>query len=86
MTTSIPELQLERIPHPIKKRRVLLVDSSRAKREPPNEIMRRIGMEVDCAADISEAPNRWRAERYAPVLMSAENLKISESFRLTNLA
>jgi len=73
MSTSIPELPISRIPLPIKKKRVLLVDSSRAKRELRAEIMRKLGMDVDCAADISEARTWWRADLYNLVLISAEN-------------
>src|SRR5213080_1834491 len=58
---------------PVKKRRVLLVDSSRAKRDLRAEVMRKLGMDVDCAEDISEARTWWRADRYNLVLISAEN-------------
>jgi CheY-like chemotaxis protein len=74
MTTSIPDLRFShRIPPPSKKKRVLLVDSSRAKRELRAEIMRKLGVDVDCAADISEARTWWRADLYNLVLISAEN-------------
>jgi CheY-like chemotaxis protein len=74
MSTPIPDLQLsERRPPPIKKKRVLLVDNSRAKRDLRAEIMRKLGMEVDCAADISEARTWWRADLYNLVLIRAEN-------------
>jgi len=75
MTTSALDLRFaQRIPPPIKKKkRVLLVDSSRAKRDLRAEIMRKLGMEVDCAADISEARTWWRADLYNLVLISAED-------------
>ena len=74
MSTPIPDLRLsERRPSPIKKKRVLLVDNSRAKRDLRAEIMRKLGMEVDCAADISEARTWWRADLYNLVLISAED-------------
>jgi CheY-like chemotaxis protein len=74
MTTSIPNLAFsQRIPPPIKKKRVLLVDSSGAKRDLRAEILRKLGMDVDCAADISEARTWWRADLYNLVLISAEN-------------
>ena len=74
MTASILDLRFtERIPPPVKKRRVLLVDSSRAKRDLRAEIMRKLGMDVDCAEDISEARTWWRADLYNLVLISAEN-------------
>jgi len=61
------------ISSPIKKKRVLLVDSSRAKGELRAEIMRKVGIDVDCASDISEARTWWRADLYDLVLISAEN-------------
>ena len=56
----------------LKKRRVLLVDTCRAQREMRGETMRRLGMEVDCAADISEARGWWRPELYDLVLFHVE--------------
>ena len=49
---------------PAKKKRVLLVDTSRVKRDLRSETMRRLGIEVDCAADVSEARCWWRADLY----------------------
>jgi hypothetical protein len=57
---------------PAKKKRVLLVDSSRAKRDLRSETMRRLGVEVDCAADISEARCWWRPQLYDLVLLHVE--------------
>ena len=54
---------------PPKKKRVLLVDSSRAKRDLRSETMRKLGVEVDCAADISEARCWWRPGLYDLVLI-----------------
>jgi hypothetical protein len=54
---------------PTKKKRVLLVDSSRAQRDLRSETMRRLGVEVDCAADISEARCWWRPQMYDLVLL-----------------
>jgi CheY-like chemotaxis protein len=74
MTTStIPMPVTNRTPVPIKKRRVLLVDMSRAKRDLRSETMRRLGIDVDCAADIGEARGWWRADLYNLVLMNLEN-------------
>lgn len=61
------------IPSPVKKKRVLLVDSSPAKRDLRAEIMRKLGMDVDCAADISEARCWWRADLYDLVLINIGN-------------
>jgi hypothetical protein len=57
---------------PAKKKRVLLVDTCRAQRDVRGETMRRLGMEVDCAADISEARCWWRPELYDLVLFHVE--------------
>jgi hypothetical protein len=53
-----------------KKKRVLLVDSSRATRDLRSETMRRLGAEVDCAADISEARCWWKPDIYNLVLVN----------------
>jgi CheY-like chemotaxis protein len=60
------------IPGGVKKKRVLLVDTSTAKRELRAEVMRKLGMDVDCAADISEARSWWRADLYDLVLINAD--------------
>lgn len=56
-----------------KKKRVLLVDSSRVKRDLRSETMRKLGIEVDCAADISEARCWWRPGLYDLVLIHVLN-------------
>jgi len=58
--------------NPLKKKRVLLVDTSHAKREMRAEVMRKLGMDVDCAADIAEARSWWRAALYDLVLINME--------------
>jgi hypothetical protein len=58
---------------PPKKKRVLLVDTSRTKRDLRSETMRKLGIEVDCAADISEARCWWRADLYDLVLIHMED-------------
>jgi hypothetical protein len=62
----------------VKKKRVLLVDTSQAKRELRAEVMRKRGMNVDCAADIAEARSWWRADLYDLVLIDMEK---GEGFR-----
>jgi CheY-like chemotaxis protein len=57
----------------LKTKRVLLVDASSAKRDLRAESMRKLGMEVDCAADISEARSWWRADLYSLVLIDMES-------------
>jgi CheY-like chemotaxis protein len=56
-----------------KKKRVLLIDNSCHKRELRAEIMRKLGMDVDSAADIGEARCWWKADLYDLVLMNVEN-------------
>jgi CheY-like chemotaxis protein len=73
MTSSIVALPGSKaVGLPDKKKRVLLVDSSRVKRDIRAETMRRLGMDVDCAADISEARCWWRADLYDLVLFHVE--------------
>jgi len=73
MTTPMPPaLPPAPIPGGDKKKRVLLVDTSQAKRELRAEVMRKLGMDVDCAADIAEARSWWRAALYDLVLIDME--------------
>jgi CheY-like chemotaxis protein len=57
----------------LKKKRVLLIDTSRAKRDLRSETLRKLGVEVDCAADISEARCWWRADLYDLVLIHVDD-------------
>ena len=59
-------------PGEVRKKRVLLVDTSHPKRELRAEVMRKLGMDVDCAADIAEARSWWRADLYDLVLINME--------------
>lgn len=61
------------ISNALNKKRVLLVDTSAAKRDLRAGVMRKLGMEVDCAADIEEARSWWRADLYHLVLINMEN-------------
>ena len=74
MTTPLPPaLPLSApIPGAARKKRVLLVDTSQAKRELRAEVMRKLDMDVDCAADIAEARSWWRAALYDLVLINME--------------
>jgi len=58
---------------PLKKKRVLLLDTSAHKRELRAEIMRKVGIEVDSAADITEARSWWKADLYDLVLVNTHN-------------
>ncbi|HXW90150.1 MAG TPA: response regulator [Terriglobales bacterium] len=73
MTTPLPPTPLSApIPGAEKKKRVLLVDTSQGKRELRAEVMRKLGIDVDCAADIAEARLWWRAALYDLVLINME--------------
>jgi CheY-like chemotaxis protein len=72
MTTTFFAPPIAPSPGSLKKKRVLLVDTSTAKRELRAEVMRKLGMEVDCAADISEARSWWRADLYDLVLINVD--------------
>ncbi|HVR22668.1 MAG TPA: hypothetical protein VMU26_05050 [Candidatus Polarisedimenticolia bacterium] len=54
-----------------KKKRVLLLDTSETKRDLRADVMRKLGIEVDCAADVLEARCWWRADLYNLVLINA---------------
>jgi CheY-like chemotaxis protein len=54
----------------LKKKRVLLLDTSQTKRDLRADVMRKLGIEVDCAADVLEARCWWRADLYNLVLIN----------------
>jgi CheY-like chemotaxis protein len=58
--------------HPtvLKRKRVLLVDTSPTKRDMRADAMRKLGLDVDCAADIDEARSWWKADLYHLVLIN----------------
>jgi len=60
------------IPDAVKKKRVLLIDTSHAKRDLRAEVMRKLGIDVDSAADIAEARVWWRPALYDLVLINME--------------
>jgi CheY-like chemotaxis protein len=68
---SIPASLIPSIPVP--KKRVLLVDTLATKRDLRAKIMRQLGADVDCAADISEARSLWQADSYSLVLVDVRN-------------
>jgi|SRR5262249_45859094 len=63
------------IPGEVKKKRILLVDTSHAKRDLRAEVLRKLGMYVDSAADITEALSWWRPALYDLVLINVERGK-----------
>jgi CheY-like chemotaxis protein len=72
---NIPALPLAlsaAIPDAVKKKRVLLIDTSHAKRDLRAEILRKLGIDVDSAADIVEARVWWRPALYDLVLINME--------------
>jgi CheY-like chemotaxis protein len=74
MNTMLPPASLlsSSTPCGVKKKRVLLVDTSRAKRELRAEVMRKFGIDVNCAADVDEARSWWKADFYDLVLINME--------------
>jgi len=60
------------IPDAVKKRRVLLIDTSHARRDLRAEVMRKLGIDVDSAADIVEARIWWKPALYDLVLINME--------------
>jgi len=72
MTTPLIALPLSTSDDgPAKKKRVLLLDTSQTKRDLRADVMRKLGIEVDCAADVLEARCWWRADLYNLVLINA---------------
>jgi CheY-like chemotaxis protein len=57
----------------IVKKRVLLVDTYATKRDLRSKIMRKLGVDVDCAANITEARSMWQAASYSLVLVDVHN-------------
>lgn len=71
MTTPVLALPLPNPDgSPAKKKRVLLLDTSQTKRDLRADVMRKLGIEVDCAADVIEARCWWRADLYNLVLIN----------------
>jgi CheY-like chemotaxis protein len=60
------------IPDAVKKKRVLLIDTSDAKRDLRAEVLRKLGIDVDSAADIVEARVWWKPALYDLVLINME--------------
>ncbi|HWS18430.1 MAG TPA: hypothetical protein VN223_10450 [Candidatus Elarobacter sp.] len=72
MTAPLTALPISMAEHiPAKKKRVLLLDTSQTKRDLRADVMRKLGIEVDCAADVVEARGWWRADLYNLVLINA---------------
>ena len=71
-TPQLPLSVSAPIPDTVKKRRVLLIDSSHPKRDLRAEVMRKLGIEVDSAADIVEARIWWKPALYDLVLINME--------------
>jgi hypothetical protein len=54
------------------RKRILLVDSYATKRDLRAKVLRKMGVEVDCASDISAARSLWQADAYNLVLLAVE--------------
>lgn len=80
MSTPILTVPGATIPVLVKKKRVLLLDASRPKRDLRSETMRNLGMEVDCAADVPEARCWWRAGLYDLVLINVQEGTARDKF------
>ncbi len=57
----------------VARKRVLLIDGYATKRDLRSKIMRKLGVEVDCASDITQARALWRAASYSLVLVDVHN-------------
>ena len=55
------------------RKRVLLVDGYATKRDLRSKIMRKLGLDVDCASDITQARALWQADSYSLVLVDVHN-------------
>jgi CheY-like chemotaxis protein len=55
------------------RKRVLLINTHATLRDLRAKIIRKLGAEVDCAADISEARSLWQADSYSLVLVDVRN-------------
>ena len=60
-------------PVKVEKKRILLVATYATKRDLRARVLRKLGVEVDCAADIGEARSLWRADTYDLVLVDVRN-------------
>ena len=54
------------------KKRILLVVSDDVRRDLRARVFRKLGLDVECAADISEARSLWRADSYNLVLLDVD--------------
>lgn len=61
------------VARPVQRKRVLLIDTSKAKRDLRADAMRKLGMDVDCACDINEARSWWRPDLYNLVLVNMQS-------------
>ena len=68
----LPSAPSTTVPDAVKRRRVLLIDTSHAKRDLRAEVMRKVGIDVDSAADIVEARIWWKPALYDLVLINME--------------
>ena len=56
-------------PVKVEKKRILLIATYATKRDLRARVLRKLGVEVDCAADIGEARSLWRVDTYDLVLV-----------------
>ena len=73
MNTPLLALPLpQSITGAVKKKRVLLIDTSHAKRDLRAELLPKLGMDIDCAVGVAEARCWWRPAPYDLVLINRE--------------
>jgi hypothetical protein len=73
MNTPMPALPISlRTADVYKRKRILLVDPSPRKRDLRADVLRKMEVDVDCAADIGEARCWWRADFYDLVLIAVD--------------
>ena len=61
----------------LEKKRILLIATYATKRDLRARVLRKLGVEVDCAADVSEARELWRVGAYNLVLVDVRNDSIN---------
>src|SRR2546426_2738958 len=60
-------------PVKVEKKRILLIATYATKRDLRARVLRKLGVEVDCAADIGEARSLWRGDTYVLVVVDVRN-------------
>src|SRR2546422_8827637 len=64
-------------PVKVEKKRILLIATYATKRDLRARVLRKLGVEVDCAADVSEARELWRGGAHNLGLVGVRNDSIN---------